>query len=167
MKISKSQTFIFLIYTVLTLSSCRNDEGIVGKTRVNGLENTEMLISQDHVMDSKKIHYAIINNTDTIDSGYLFWMYDDLDEESLYVNSYDSIVYVTFSNDMNNVLYFVDLKTKLYENYSFGDKWTEVGKEKYSLISDSLHNFKDSIFKVLYNNNKNLKMTGYNKENDN
>lgn len=140
-------------------------EKIIGDKVISGLNNTKIEFHQGQkFMGVSDIRYYLKNQSDTlIKNQFLFHTSDDLEIEDLYTKSYDSIIYVSFSNSKDDILYFVDLKTNLNENTNLTVNKDSMTVDRYQFLQDSLYHVKDSIFKVLHKYDNNLKMTGYNK----
>jgi|GEM_PF-4950596 len=166
LKMNNKIIFILLLICISVNCSKKQAENSY-EIEVKGLKNLYMIIEETEWFDSsKELNYELLDKSSdsTIRSGFLFWTSDDLKHDDFYVNSYDSIIYVAFSNSKNKVLYFVDLKTNISENTGLAIDKDSIPEEKYKFYQDSLSNAKDAIFKVLYKHNNNLEMTGYNKD---
>lgn len=147
------------------VGSCKDNKTLIGEMEVKGLENTKIEFHQGEIfMGNSDVWFNLKNYSKILlENKFLFYTRDNLKIEDLYTNSHDSIIYISFSNSKDDVLYFIDLKTKISEKTALDSTNDSISVEKLHFLQDSLYNVKDSIFKVLYKNNTNLKMTGYNK----
>jgi hypothetical protein len=153
--------FTFSLFYFVMFISCKNENTLIGEKKVKGLDGTKIEFHQSETsMGTSEIWY---NLTPIMENKFLFHTSDNLEIEDIYTNSYDSIIYVSFNKSKDDVLYFIDLKTKLSANTDLTINKDSITDEKFHFLQESLFQAKDSIFRVLYKHNNKLKMTGYNK----